>query len=106
MLVQMFFIFAVSLSTSLYIRQPVMSFLASIVTLISVQQISTYLAAPYKYLLPTQGTMVLMDYYFDPSMFESQYAPGDVVIPLFSMIIVPVVILIINLIYFKWRFQT
>ena len=106
MLVQMFFILSISLSASLHIRQPVMSFLASVITLIAMEQISLYLAAPYRYLLPTRGTRILMNYYFYPSGFEFQYAPSDLLMALFGMLIVPAVILIINLIYFKRRFQT
>lgn len=104
MLVQTFFIFAVSFSASLYIRQPVMSFLASVVTLIGTQQISDYLPDPYKYLLPTQGTSALMDYYFYPETFQSQYVPV-VAFPLVGMIVVPAVILLMDFVYFRWRFQ-
>ncbi len=106
MLVQTFFILAISLSASLYIKQPVMSFLASVVTLIAMDQISFYLSAPYKYLLPTMGTRILMDYHFYPSRFEFQYTSGDLLMSLFGMVIVPAVILIVNLVYFKRRFQT
>lgn len=106
MLVQMLFILTVSLSASLYIKQPVMSFLASVVTLIAMEQISFYLAAPYKYLLPTMGTRVLMDHHFSPYMFEFQYSISDLLMSLFGMVIVPAVILVVNLVYFKRRFQT
>jgi len=106
MLVQMLFILAVSLSASLYIKQPVMSFLASVVTLIAMEQISFNLAAPYKYLLPTSGTHVFMDHHFSPYMFEFQYSTSDVLMSLFGMVIAPAVILIVNLVYFKRRFQT
>ena len=105
MLIQTFFIFAVSFSASLYIRHPVMSFLASVVALIGTQQVSNYLPEPYKYLLPTQGTHALFGYYFYPGAFESQYVPV-VVFPLIGMIVVPAVILVMNLVYFRWRFQT
>lgn len=106
MLVQMLFILAISLSASLHIKQPVISFLASVITLIAMEQITFYLAAPYRYLLPTAGTSILMDYHFHPSAFEFQYTPSDLLVSLFGMLIVPAVILIINLLYFKRRFQT
>jgi len=100
--VQMFLIFAVSFSASLYIRQPVMSFLASVVTLISLEQTSNHLPVPYNYLLPTEGTFVLMDYRF----YRFQYGPTDIFMPLIGMLIVPIIIMIINFFYFTRRFQT
>jgi ABC-type transport system involved in multi-copper enzyme maturation permease subunit len=106
LLCQMLFIFAISMSTSLFIRQPIMAFLASVVTLIGIQQVSSYFAAPLKYLLPTESTKLLMDYYFLPSQFEYQNVPLDVVYPLVGLVIVPVAILIIDIAYFRWRFQT
>jgi ABC-type transport system involved in multi-copper enzyme maturation permease subunit len=106
MLVQMFFILSVCLSASILIRQPVMSFLASVVTLIGLEQISgSYLCAPYKYLLPTDGTSLL--YRLLPSeQVTSQYTLGDFMMPLLGMVIIPAAILIIDLVYFRWRFQT
>jgi len=104
MLVQMFFILAISLSTSLHIKQPVMSFLSSIITLISIDQISNYLSAPYKYLLPTNSTQLFLDYYISPRTFN--YTPSDTLMSLFGLLIIPALITALNIVYFKWRFQT
>lgn len=105
-LVQMLFMLAVSFSTSLHIRQPVMSFLASVVTLIAMQQMGVYLVAPYKYLLPTGSTMILMDYHFSQYMFGSYYNYNDLAMALFGMTIIPAILLVLNVIYFKSRFET
>jgi ABC-type transport system involved in multi-copper enzyme maturation permease subunit len=104
-LLQMFFMFAVSFSASLCIKQPVMSFLASVVILISTEQISSYLSAPFKYLLPTEGTRVLMDYRFLRSIFELRYGPTDILMPIIGMLVIPTIIMIINFGYFTKRFQ-
>ncbi len=106
LLLQMFFMFAVSFSASLYIKQPVMSFLASVVILISTEQISSYLSAPFKYLLPTEGTHVLRDYWFLHGVFELKYSPTDILMPIIGMLIIPIIITVINFVYFTKRFQT
>jgi ABC-type transport system involved in multi-copper enzyme maturation permease subunit len=106
MLIQMYFIFAVSVSAALHIRQPVMSFLASVITLVSIQQVSDYLASPYKYFLPTNGTTVLMDCSLNPDWFAFQYGQIDLIAALIGMLILPTILLTVNCVYFKWWLQT
>jgi len=105
MLVQMVFMLAVSVSVSLYVRQPILAFLASLVTLVSVEQVSINIAEPYQFLIPRWGTDILMTYGTDPSFFASKYSFSDLLMPIIGMIIFPIVISVFNLVYFKWRFQ-
>lgn len=105
MLIQMVFMLAVSVSVSLHVRQPIMAFLASVVTLIGVEQVSNSIAEPYQLLVPRWGTDILMTYGTDPSFFASKYSFSDLFMPIIGMIIFPIVISVFNLVYFKWRFQ-
>jgi ABC-type transport system involved in multi-copper enzyme maturation permease subunit len=107
MLIQMFFMLSISITVSLHVRQPIISFLVAVVALIGVQQVCNNLEEPYKYLVPTWGTGILMDYgHFSTSSFFGMYSTNDLLMAVTGMIIVPAALLIFNLAYFKWRFQT
>jgi ABC-type transport system involved in multi-copper enzyme maturation permease subunit len=107
MLVQMFFMLSISVTVSLHVRQPIISFLASVVALIGVQQVCNNLEEPYKYLAPAWGTGILIDYgHFSTSSFFGMYSANDLLLAVTGMIIVPAALLLFNLVYFKWRFQT
>jgi ABC-type transport system involved in multi-copper enzyme maturation permease subunit len=107
MLIQMYFMLSISITVSLHVRQPIISFLASVVALIGAQQVCNNLEEPYKYLVPTWGTSILMDYgQSSTSTFFGMYSASDLLMAMTGMIIVPAALLIFNIVYFKWRFQT
>ncbi len=107
MLIQMLFMLSISITLSMHIRQPIMAYLASVVALIGAQQVCNNLEEPYKYLAPTWSTGILMDYgQSSTSTFFGKYSANDLLMAVTGMIIVPAALLIFNVLYFKWRFQT